>query len=46
MPEIADLREYMPVAGFKRRFAGLGAPACKRMMQDIELRIAAGALYR
>ncbi len=46
MPEIADLPEYMPAAEFKRRFGGVDAPAYKRMMQDIEARIAACALYR
>jgi hypothetical protein len=46
MPEIADLPEYMPEAEFKRRFGGVGAPAYKQMMQDIERRVAACALYR
>lgn len=46
MPEIADLPEYMPAAEFKRRFGGVDAPAYRRMMQDIELRIAACPLYR
>jgi hypothetical protein len=45
MPEIADLPEYMPEAEFKGRFGGVGAPACKQMMQDIERRVAACALY-
>ena len=46
MPEIADLPEYMPEAEFKRRFGGVGAPAYKQMMQDIERRVAACSLYR
>ena len=46
MPEIADLPEYMPEAEFKRRFGGVGAPAYQQMMQDIERRVAACALYR
>ena len=46
MPEIVDLPEYMPEAEFKRRFGGVGAPAYKRMMQDIEMRVAACPLYR
>jgi hypothetical protein len=46
MPEIADLPEFMPEAEFKRRFGGVGAPAYQRVMQDIERRVAACALYR
>ena len=46
MPEIADLPEYMPEAEFTRRFGGVGEPAYTRMMQDIERRVAACALYR
>ena len=46
MPEIADLPEFMPEAEFKGRFGGVGAPAYKQMMQDIERRVAACALYR
>jgi uncharacterized protein YfiM (DUF2279 family) len=46
MPEVADLPEFMSEAEFKRRFGGIGAPAYNKMMQDIERRIAACALYR
>ena len=42
---LADLPEYMPEAEFKGRFGGVGAPAYKQMMQDIERRVAACALY-
>jgi len=42
---LADLPEYMPEAEFKRRYGGVGAPAYKQMMQDIERRVAACALY-
>ena len=43
---LADLPEYMPEAEFTGRFGGVGAPAYKQMMQDIERRVAACALYR
>ncbi len=46
MPAVKDLPEFMPEAEFKRRFGGIGAPAYKRMMDDIERRIAAVPLYR
>jgi len=46
MPAVRDLPEFMPEAEFKRRFGGIGAPAYKRMMDDIERRIAALPLYR
>ena len=46
IPEIADLPEFMPEAEFRRRFGGVGAPAYKQMMQDIERRVAACGLYR
>jgi hypothetical protein len=46
MPDTADLPEFMPEAEFKRRFGGIGAPAYKQMMAEIERRIAALAVYR
>lgn len=46
MPETDDLPEFMPEAEFKRRFGGIGAPAYKQMMANIERRIAALQLYR
>ena len=46
MPEVADLPEFMAEAEFKRRFGGIGAPAYNKLMQDIERRVAACALYR
>ena len=46
IPEVKDLPEFMPEAEFKRRFGGIGGPAYKRMMDDIERRIAALPLYR
>ena len=46
MPAVSDLPEFMPEAEFKRRFGGIDAPAYKRMMAEIERRIAALPLYR
>jgi hypothetical protein len=46
MPATQDLPEFMPEAEFKRRFRGVDAPEYKRMMVEIERRIAALALYR
>jgi hypothetical protein len=46
MPATKDLPEFMPEAEFKKRYGGVGAPAYKQMMNDIERRIAALALYR
>ncbi|MCC6474648.1 MAG: hypothetical protein IT514_12990 [Burkholderiales bacterium] len=46
MPEITGLADGMPEAEFKRRFGGVGAPAYHRVVQDIEQRVAACALYR
>jgi hypothetical protein len=36
----------MPEAEFQRRFGGIGAPAYKQMMANIEQRIAVLQLYR
>ncbi len=46
MPATKDLPEFMPEAEFKKRYGGVDAPAYKRMMNDIEHRVAALALYR
>ena len=46
MPATDDLPEFMPEAEFKRRFGGIGAPAYRQMMANIERRIAALPLYR
>lgn len=46
MPNVADLPEFMPEREFKRRFGGVGEPAYAAMMQEIERRVAALALYR
>jgi len=46
MPAAADLPEYMPAAEFKRRFGGAAGVEYKKMMAEIERRIAALPLYR
>lgn len=38
-PLVKDLPEFMPEAEFKRRFGGVGAPAYRAVMADIEARI-------
>jgi hypothetical protein len=46
MPDVSDLPEFMPEAEFKKRYGGIGAPAYRKMMADIEARIASSALFR
>ena len=46
MPATKDLPEFMPEAEFQKRYGGIDAPAYKRVMTDIERRVAALALYR
>lgn len=46
LPRVADLPEFMPETEFRKRFGGIGSPAYKRMMDEIERRIAALPLYR
>ena len=46
LPRVADLPEFMPETEFKKRFGSIGSPAYKRMMDDIERRIATLPLYR
>ena len=45
-PDIADLPEYMAEAEFKRRYGAVGEPAYRKMLAEIERRIAALPLYR
>ena len=45
-PDIADLPEYMAEAEFKRRYGAVGQPAYRKMLAEIERRIAALPLYR
>lgn len=46
IPDVRDLPEFMAESEFLRRFGGVGAPPYRRMMADIEQRIAALPLYR
>lgn len=46
MPATADLPEFMPEREFQRRFGGIDAPPYKKVMADIEARVAALPLYR
>jgi len=46
MPPTDDLPEFMQEAEFNRRFGGIDAPEYKKMMRDIERRVAALPLYR
>ncbi len=41
MPPWSDLPEFMSEAEFKRRFGGIDAPAYRKMMHEIERRVAA-----
>jgi hypothetical protein len=41
-----DLPEFMPESEFKRRFGGMDAPQYRKMMNEIERRIAALPFYR
>jgi hypothetical protein len=46
MPATQDLPEFMPEAEFKHRFGGVDAPEYKKMMAEIERRVAALPFYR
>ena len=46
MPATADLPEAMPEAEFKRRFGGVNGVEYKKMMAEIEWRVAALPLYQ
>jgi uncharacterized protein YfiM (DUF2279 family) len=45
-PAINDLPEFMPQAEFARRFGGVGQPAYRKMVDQIEARIAALPLFK
>jgi hypothetical protein len=45
-PEVNDLPEFMQEAEFKRRYGGVGGTEYRRMMGEIERRVAGLALYR
>lgn len=46
LPEVKDLPEFMQEAEFKRRYGGIGGPEYKKMMAEIERRVAALAILR
>ena len=46
MPATQDLPEHMPEDEFKRRFGGVDEPEYKKMMAEIERRVASLPLYR
>jgi hypothetical protein len=46
IPPVQDLPEFMPEPEFVRRFGGVGAPAYKALLADIDRRIAALPLLR
>ena len=46
LPEVKDLPEFMQEVEFNRRYGGIGAPAYRKMIKDIEQRVAGLPLYR
>ena len=46
LPKVDDLPEFMQEAEFKARFGGVGMPAYQAMLDDIDRRVSALALYR
>lgn len=46
LPPVNDLPGPMPKDAFERRFGGVDSPAYRRVMEDVERRIAALPLYR
>ena len=46
LPELKDLPEFMQEAEFKRRYGGIGSAETKKMMAEIERRVAALAILR
>jgi len=46
MPATADLPEFMPETEFKRRFGGIDGSGYKKIMAEIEQRVAVLPLYR
>ncbi len=45
LPVLRDLPEFMKQAEFQRRFGGVGQPSYRKMVEQIEARIAALPLY-
>lgn len=46
LPDVSDLPEFLPEAAFVARYGGVGAPAYRVMLADIEARVVALPLYR
>lgn len=46
LPPLGDLPEPMPKDAFERRFGSVDSPAYRRVMEEVERRIAALPLYR
>lgn len=46
VPSLAGLPEYIPAAEFRRRYGSTESPAYRALIEDIDRRIAALALYR
>lgn len=46
LPEVRDLPEFMQEAEFRRRYGGIGGAEYKKMMAQIERRVAALSLFR
>ncbi len=46
MPDVSDLPEFLTERDFVARYGGIGAPAYRQMMADIEARLDALALLR
>ena len=45
-PEVKDLPKFMQDTEFKRRYGGIGGAEYRKMMAEIERRIAALAVFR
>ncbi len=45
-PPVGDLPEFMGQAEFRQRFGGVGQPAYRRMVDEIEARVAGLAIYK
>lgn len=39
LPDVSDLPEYLPEPEFRRRYGGVGSPAYRQMLADIEQRL-------
>ena len=46
LPDVKDLPEFMQEAELKRRYGGIGGAEYRKMMAEIERRVAALAVFR